>query len=50
MMSFAKDRALIELSKTMTLDQIVKKTGRSPKAILEAARRLLIRIKLATKR
>jgi ribosomal protein L11 len=41
----AAQRELIELAKTTDLDAIVKKTGRKPKAILEAARQLGIKIK-----
>jgi hypothetical protein len=41
----AADRAMIEMAKTMDLDAIVKKTGRSPKSILKTATRLGISIK-----
>jgi hypothetical protein len=42
---YASQRELIELVKTLDLDSIVRKTGRTPKAILESARRLGIKIK-----
>jgi hypothetical protein len=42
---FAAQRELVAMAKNMDLDAIVRKTGRSPKAILESARRLGISIK-----
>jgi hypothetical protein len=41
----ASDRALIEMSKTMDLNAIAKKTGRSSISILKSATRLGIAIK-----
>jgi hypothetical protein len=43
--SWAGDRELIALAKTMTLEAMVKKTGRKPEAILKTAKRLGIKIK-----
>jgi hypothetical protein len=43
--SMASDRALIEMSKTMDLNAIAKKTGRSSISILKSATRLGIAIK-----
>jgi hypothetical protein len=43
--SFASDRQMVELAKSMTLDEIVKKTGRKPAAILRTAMRLGVSIK-----
>jgi hypothetical protein len=43
--SWAADRQLIELAKTMDLEAIAKKTGRKPEAILKTAKRLGISIK-----
>jgi hypothetical protein len=43
--SWAADRELIELAKTMALGAIVKKTGRKPEAVLKTAKRLGISIK-----
>ncbi len=40
----AKQRELVELAKTLDLDAIVRRTGRTRKAILESARRLGISI------
>jgi hypothetical protein len=42
---FASQRELIELAKTMDLDAIVRKTGRTPSNILMSAKRLGIKIK-----
>jgi hypothetical protein len=42
---YAAQRELVAMAKTMDLDAIVKKTGRTPKAIIETARRLGIKIK-----
>jgi hypothetical protein len=38
--SWAAERVLIELSKTMDLEAIVKKTGRKPESIIKTAKRL----------
>jgi hypothetical protein len=43
--SFAADRELVDLAKTFTLAAIVKKTSRTPGAILKRAARLGISIK-----
>jgi hypothetical protein len=43
--SFASDRALVEMAKTASFDDIVKKLGRTPESILKPARRLGITIK-----
>jgi hypothetical protein len=43
--SWAADRELIGLAKTMDLQEIAKRTGRKPDAILKTARRLGIKIK-----
>jgi hypothetical protein len=43
--SFAADRELVDLAKTLSLAAIVKKTGRTPKAILKRAARLGLSIK-----
>ena len=43
--SWAADRELIRLAKTMDLEAIIKKTGRKPGAILETAKRLGLSIK-----
>jgi hypothetical protein len=43
--SFASDRALGEMAKTMDLKSIAKKTGRTPKSILRTAKRLSVSIK-----
>jgi hypothetical protein len=43
--SYAEDRELIEMAKTMTLEAIAKKTGRKPESILLSARRLSVSIK-----
>jgi hypothetical protein len=43
--SYAFDRALIEMAKTMDLNAIAKKTGRVPASILRRALRLGISIK-----
>jgi hypothetical protein len=43
--SLAADRELIAFAKTMTLDEMVRRTGRKPKGILRAARRLSLSIK-----
>jgi hypothetical protein len=43
--SMAKQRELIEMAKTLDLDAIVRRTGRTRKAILESARRLGLSIK-----
>ena len=43
--SYASDRALIEMAKTMDLNAIAKKTGRVPAGILKTALRLGISIK-----
>jgi hypothetical protein len=45
--SWATDRKLIELAKTMDLEAIAKKTGRKPEAILKGAKRVGIKIKMA---
>lgn len=43
--SFASDREMVEMAKTMDLHSIAKKTGRTPEAILRTAKRLSISIK-----
>jgi len=43
--SFASDRALVEMAKTMDLNSIAKKTGRKPESILRTAKRLSVSIK-----
>jgi hypothetical protein len=43
--SYAFDRALIEMAKTMDLNAIARKTGRVPASILRRALRLGISIK-----
>ncbi len=43
--SLASDRALVEMAKTASFDDIVKKLGRSPESILKTAKRLGITIK-----
>ena len=43
--SFAVQRELAKLAKTMALAQIVKRTGRTPASILKTARQLGIAIK-----
>jgi hypothetical protein len=43
--SFASQRELIELAKTLDLAGIVKKTGRTPSNILNSAKRLGLSIK-----
>jgi hypothetical protein len=43
--SFASDRAMVEMSKTMDLNAIAEKTGRTPESILKTARRLGVLIK-----
>jgi hypothetical protein len=43
--SMADDRELIILAKTMTLNEIVRRTGRHTKGILRAARRLSVSIR-----
>jgi hypothetical protein len=44
--SWATDRKLIELAKTMDLEAIAKKTGRKPEAIHKRAMRLGIKIRM----
>jgi hypothetical protein len=48
--SFSNERQLIELAKTMSLEAIVKKTGRNLKTILKMATRLGIKIKMVDAR
>jgi hypothetical protein len=43
--SMADERELIALAKTMTLDEIVRRTGRETKGILRTARRLCVSIR-----
>jgi hypothetical protein len=43
--SWASDRELISLAKTMDMEGIAKKTGRKPESILKTAKRLRIKIK-----
>jgi hypothetical protein len=43
--SFASDRAMVEMAKTMDLNAIAKKTGRSPESIFKTALRLSISTK-----
>jgi hypothetical protein len=44
--SWAADRELIALAKTMDLEKIAKRTGHKPEAILKRAMRLGIKIKM----
>jgi hypothetical protein len=39
------DRELTTLAKTMTLDEIVRRTGRTPESILKSARRLGVSVR-----
>jgi ribosomal protein L32E len=48
--SWASDRELIELAKTMDLEAIAKKIGRKPEAILKRAKRLGIKIEMVDAR
>jgi hypothetical protein len=43
--SFASDRAFVEMAKTMDLNAIAKKTGRTPESILKTAMRQGVSIK-----
>jgi hypothetical protein len=43
--SFASQRELIELAKTMDLAEIISKTGQTPSKILHSAKRLGISIR-----
>jgi hypothetical protein len=43
--SFASDRAFVEMAKTMDLNAIAEKTGRTPESIFKTAKRLSISIK-----
>lgn len=43
--SMAADRELITLAKTMTLNEIVRRTRRKPESILKSARRLSVSIR-----
>jgi hypothetical protein len=43
--SWASERELIALAKTMDMEGIAKKTGRKPESILKTAKRLGIKIK-----
>jgi hypothetical protein len=43
--SWAVDRELIELAKTMDLDAIVKRTGRKPDSVFKMAKRLRLSLK-----
>ena len=43
--SMADERELITLAKTMTLNEIVRRTGRETRGILRTARRLGVSIK-----
>jgi hypothetical protein len=43
--SYAFDRALIEMAKTMDLNEIAEKTGRTLESILKTAKRLGLSIK-----
>jgi hypothetical protein len=43
--SMASDRAIVKMAKTMDLDAIAKKIGRTPESILRTARRLSLSIK-----
>ena len=43
--AYASDRPLIEMAKTMDLNAIAKKTGRTPAALLKTTLRLGISIK-----
>jgi hypothetical protein len=42
--SYAADRELVEVAKTLDLNTIVKKTGRTPESILRTAKRLAVSI------
>jgi hypothetical protein len=48
--SWASDRRLIELAKTMDLEGIAKRTGHKPEAILKRAKRVGIKIKMVDAR
>jgi hypothetical protein len=48
--SWASDRELIALAKTMGLEEIAKKTRRKPESILKTAKRLGIKIKMSDAR
>jgi hypothetical protein len=43
--SMAADREFVTLAKTMTLDEIARRTGRKSKGILRMARRLGVSIR-----
>jgi hypothetical protein len=43
--SMASDRALVEMAKTMDLNAIAKKTGRTPESLLKTALRLCVSIR-----
>jgi hypothetical protein len=43
--SMAADREFVTLAKTMTLNEIVRRTGRTTKGILKMARRLGVSIR-----
>lgn len=43
--SWAAERELIKMAKTMDMEAIVKKTGRSPEFIMKVAARLGIKLK-----
>jgi hypothetical protein len=45
--SMASQRELIELAKTLDMDSIVRKTGRTPSNILISAKKLGIKIRTA---
>jgi hypothetical protein len=47
--SFASDREMIALAKTMDLETIVQKTGKKPESILKTAKRLGISLKSAAR-
>jgi hypothetical protein len=44
--SWAIDRELMELAKTLDLEAIVKRTGRKPENVLRMAKRLGIKIRM----
>jgi hypothetical protein len=48
--SWAIDRELMELAKTLDLEAIVKRTGRKPENVLRMAKRLGIKIKMVDAR
>jgi hypothetical protein len=47
--SFSDERQLIKLAKTLSLETIVKRTGRKPEAVLKMAKRLGVSLKSASR-